>query len=311
MKKHERKVGLALGGGGARGLAHLGVLKVLEREKIPIDCIAGTSMGAFVGGAYSQLADIKTLEEKARRYFSEVGVEGEWLNFLGKDGNQRRKNLFQNLSQFILKKYVSFLTLSRSHLESEEALLGPLRIFLDDKRIEEGKIPFCAVCLDLVSGEELTLDRGNIIEAVYASSAIEGVFPPLERGGRLLADGGPTSQVPVEAARRMGADIILAVDLPKEIKAEREFKNGLDLILRAEAIAVEKLKRLTLKLADVIITPEVRSIHWANFNKVEECIAQGVKATEQRLPEIRAILKRKPSPLSDLRKRLGELIAGS
>lgn len=311
MKKHERKVGLALGGGGARGLAHVGVLEVLEREKIPIDCIAGTSMGAFVGGVYSQLADIKALEEKARRYFSEVGVDGEWLNFLGKDGNQRRRSLFQNLSQFILKKYISFLTLSRSHLESEEALLGPLRIFLEDKRIEEGRIRFCAVCLDLVSGEELILDRGNIIEAVYASSAIEGVFPPLKRGGRLLADGGPTSQVPVEAARRMGADIVLAVDLPKEIKAEREFKNGLDLILRAEAIAVEKLKRLTLKLADVIITPEVRSIHWANFNKVEECIAQGVKATEQRLPEIRAILKKKPSPLSDLRKRLGELIAGS
>jgi len=311
MKKNERKVGLALGGGGARGLAHLGVLKVLERERIPIDLIAGTSMGAFVGGAYSQLADIKALEDKARRYFREVGVDGEWLNFLGKDGNQRRKSLFQNLSQFILRKYISFLTLSRSHLEDQDSLLGPLKIFLEDKNIEAGKIPFCAVCIDLVSGEELIIDRGNIIEAVYASSAIEGVFPPLKKGGRLLADGGPSSQVPVEAARKVGADIVLAVDLPKEIKAEREFKNGLDLILRAEAIAVEKLKRLTLKLADVIITPEVRSIHWANFSKVEECIAQGERATERKLPQIRELLEERRKPVRDLRKKLGELIAGS
>jgi len=292
-------------------LAHLGVLKVLEREAIPIDFIAGTSMGAFVGGAYSQLVDIKTLEEKARRYFSEVGVRGEWLNFLGKDGDQRRKSLFQNLSQFILKKYVSFLTLSRSHLEDQDSLLGPLRTFLEDKNIEEGKIPFCAVCIDLVSGKEIIIDRGNIIEAVYASSAIEGVFPPLKKGSRLLADGGPTSQVPVEAARKLGAEIVLAVDLPKEIKPEREFRNGLDLILRAEAIAVEKLKRLTLRYADIIVTPEVRSIHWANFSKVEECIAQGERATERKLPRIRELLEARRKPVRDLRKKLGELIAGS
>ena len=292
-------------------MAHLGVLKVLEREAIPIDFIAGTSMGAFVGGAYSQLVDIKTLEEKARRYFSEVGVRGEWLNFLGKDGDQRRKSLFQNLSQFILKKYVSFLTLSRSHLEDQDSLLGPLRTFLEDKNIEEGKIPFCAVCIDLVSGKEIIIDRGNIIEAVYASSAIEGVFPPLKKGSRLLADGGPTSQVPVEAARKLGAEIVLAVDLPKEIKPEREFRNGLDLILRAEAIAVEKLKRLTLRYADIIVTPEVRSIHWANFSKVEECIAQGERATERKLPRIRELLEARRKPVRDLRKKLGELIAGS
>jgi NTE family protein len=292
-------------------LAHLGVLKVLEREKIPIDFIAGTSMGAIVGSIYSQLADIKALEEKGRRYFREVGVRGEWLNFLGKDGDQRRKNLFRNLSQFILKKYVSFLTLSRSHLEDRDSLLGPLRIFLEDKNIEEGKIPFCAVCIDLVCGEEIIIDRGNIIEAVYASSAIEGVFPPLRRGERLLADGGPSSQVPVEAARKLGAEIVLAVDLPKELKPERDFKNGLELILRAEAVALEKLKRMTLRYADIVISPEVRSIHWANFNKVEECIAQGEKATERELPQIRELLEGRKKPVRDLRKRLGELIAGS
>lgn len=292
-------------------MAHLGVLKVLEREKIPIDFIAGTSMGAIVGSIYSQLADIKALEEKGRRYFREVGVRGEWLNFLGKDGDQRRKNLFRNLSQFILKKYVSFLTLSRSHLEDRDSLLGPLRIFLEDKNIEEGKIPFCAVCIDLVCGEEIIIDRGNIIEAVYASSAIEGVFPPLRRGERLLADGGPSSQVPVEAARKLGAEIVLAVDLPKELKPERDFKNGLELILRAEAVALEKLKRMTLRYADIVISPEVRSIHWANFNKVEECIAQGEKATERELPQIRELLEGRKKPVRDLRKRLGELIAGS
>jgi len=146
---------------------------------------------------------------------------------------------------------------------------------------------------------------------VYASSAIEGIFPPLKKGDRLLADGGPTSQVPVEAAKKLGAEIVLAVDLPKEIKPEREFKSGLDLILRAEAIALDKLKRMTLRYADVVITPEVRSIHWANFTKVEECIARGEKATERKLPQIRELLEEKRKPVRELRKKLGELIAGS
>jgi len=178
----EKKVGLALGSGGARGAAHVGVLKVLEREGIKVSAIAGSSIGAMVGGAYAAGIPLSRIEE-------------EWMT-------TSRTRLFR-----------SFLpTFPRAGLSSGAGLRRYLREILGDVRIEELPIPFAAVATDLDTGEPVVLRKGPLVEAIRASTAIPGIFQPGRWEGRLLVDGGLVEPLPIRVCRELGADIVIAVD---------------------------------------------------------------------------------------------------
>lgn len=177
-----KKVGLALGSGGARGAAHVGVLKVLERERIKVSAIAGSSIGAMVGGAYAAGIPLSRIEE-------------EWMT-------TSRTRLFR-----------SFLpTFPRAGLSSGAGLRRYLREILGDVRIEELSIPFAAVATDLDTGEPVVLRQGSLVEAIRASTAIPGIFQPVRWEGRLLVDGGLVEPLPIRVCRELGADIVIAVD---------------------------------------------------------------------------------------------------
>ena len=177
-----KKIGLALGGGSARGWAHVGVIKALVEAGIPIHCIAGTSIGALVGGYYAS-GSFQELEQIAETI--------QWSTVL---------------------RYLD-ITLPRQGLVEGKKILGFLRRTLKTKTIENLSIPFCAVAADLITGEEIRMRKGNLAEAIRASVSIPGIFNPQKKSNRWLVDGGLVNPVPVNATRALGADIVIAVDL--------------------------------------------------------------------------------------------------
>jgi len=278
--KQKIKVGLALGGGGARGLAHIGVLKALEEEKIPIHAIAGTSMGA------------------------------KFLSHEGEKNKEKKESLLKELGYFVRRRLIYVVGASRISLEHQEKLMEPLKTAVRDEPIENAKIPFAAVAIDLVSGREVVIKKRSMINALYASSSIEGIFPPLRLDNQLLSDGGVASLVPVDAVRELGANFVIGVSIPEKIRQETEFGSGIEVILRADALTRNKLNDLMLKDCDVVITPEVRTIHWANFGKLDECIQKGYDATKSKIKEIKEKMERKRSLWNKVRKSLAQAIAG-
>jgi NTE family protein len=307
------KVGLALGGGGARGLAHIGVLKALEEEKIPIDAIAGTSMGAIVGGAYAQSLDSGKLIFMVHDLIDKFNLQSGWMGFLCQDFEKyekKKENLLKEISYFVRKRFMYFVGFSKISLEPKEKLMDPLKVVLKDEPIQRAKIPFVCVAVDLVSGREVVIKKGSIIDAVYASSSIEGVFPPLRMDNQLLSDGGVTSLVPVDAVRELGANFVIGVNIPEISRRENRLGSGIEVILRADSLTRKKLNDLVLTTADVIVTPEVKTIHWANFGKVDECIQKGYEATKNKINEIKEKIGKKKSPWIKLRKNIAKAIAG-
>lgn len=311
--KQKIKVGLALGGGGARGLAHIGVLKALEEEKIPIHAIAGTSMGAVVGGAYAQIGDSGKLILRAYESIDKLDLKKGWTKFLRHEeekSKEKKGNLLKELSYFVRRRLIYVVGASRISLEPQEKLMKPLKMALKDEPIEKAKIPFAAVAVDLVSGKEVVIKKGSMIEALYASSSIEGIFPPLRTDNQLLSDGGVTSLVPVDAVKELGANFVIGVSIPESVRQESKFGSGIEVVLRADALTREKLSQLMLKECDVVITPEVRTIHWANFGRLDQCIQKGYEATKSKTKEIKEKIEKRKSLFNKVRKTLGRVIAG-
>jgi len=287
------KVAFVLGGGGARGLAHIGVIRVLSEAGIVPDLVVGTSMGAVIGGMFAQYGDIETVERKVISYIESFGVKGKWLGFLGQPHSKNQRDLFRDLTNYVKKQYVGIKTLTRVSLEEKEILLEPLRAFFRDDIIENCKLPFAAVAVDLRSGKTEVMTSGPIIESVYASAAVEGAFPPLETDGKILADGGPIAIVPVEIARNMGAGKVIAVDVSPGIK-EEECSTGLEVILRADTIAQNRLRLIDLSMADIVISPRITAVHWANFSRVRYCVRRGELATRASLDKIMKVISPLP-----------------
>jgi len=286
------KLALALGGGGARGLAHIGVLKVLERENIKFDLIVGTSMGAIIGAMYTQLPDAEAIETKALSFLDEFLEGKQWIKTLDPGLSADKPSLLTELSQYVQRRYLTLKALTRIALEPKESLYEPLKSVILDNNIEDNEIPFTAVSIDIVNGKPIVLSRGSIIDAVYASAAIEGVFPPLEYDGGLLSDGGPVNITPVEVALNLGARKVIAVDVFQKIRRVDKFVNGLEIIMRGDNIGLNRLRQIELAMADIVIYPEVSAIHWASFGRASECIELGRKAAEIKMPEIRKLLSR-------------------
>ena len=284
------KVGLALGGGAARGLAHLGVLQVLVREKIPIDILVGTSMGAIIGGAFAADLDVVGLEQRMREVLSSEEFQKNRLNFLRETKKQRGGLLFSVANLVRRGIFYGVSTLRPSFLSAEE-FAGSIETVIPEVDIEHLPIRFGAVTLDIESGEEVILCRGDLRTAARASSAIPGILPPVKLNGRTLIDGGWVDKVPVLPAFKMGADIVIAVDITARMHEAREYNRGVDIMVRANAIKDSAFVGYLKRLADVVIEPETKLIHWADFGAYERCITAGSEAAQAAVSSIRHVLR--------------------
>ena len=249
------RVALVLGGGAARGFAHVGVIRVLEREKIPIDLIVGTSVGSLVGAIY---ADKKN------------SFELEWIAF-----SLEERDLFdytfisptqgfvrgERLEDFVLKKVTA-------------------------REIQQLKIPLGVVATDIQNGEPVVLQTGSVARAIRASSAIPGIFIPVRYQGKLLVDGGVLDNVPVDVARKMGAQVVIAVNLDGGRKAT-QVNNIFDAIVQSLHLMAKESTEARLREADVVIQPVVSEIGPLDFSRKKELLTLGIQAAEQALPQIR------------------------
>jgi NTE family protein len=250
------KIGLALGGGFARGIAHLGVVRALEQHHIPIDYIAGTSAGAIAGMAYAAGLPFEEIAEKAAalRFTS----FGRWkFSWMGLASNQRLE-------------------------------LYPQRQF-GVSTFEELKIPLSVAASDLLTGEAVYFDHGPLGPALRASCAYPGLFQPVEYDGRILVDGFVSAAVPVDAVKRMGADIVIAVYLDSESSTKPV--NFTDVIGRCFAIIQRQAGIAWRMKADIVIEPKVREFAWDDFAMTPQLIVAGEKATLEAMPAITKLLE--------------------
>ncbi|MCK4401777.1 patatin-like phospholipase family protein [bacterium] len=316
MRRH-KKIGLALGGGAARGLAHIGVLNALKENNIPIDMIAGTSIGALVGACFAKDGKINTLEE--------IVLNIDW----------KQLALLVDPNLALLKK--GFI-----HGEKIKELL---RSIIGDIEFKDLKIPFRAVATDVTTGEEVVINSGSVAEAVRASISIPVLFTPVKFENKFLVDGGIVNPVPVSIARNMGAEFVIACNVIPEpqkrgritsetinsrkytknkpltklnnkidkliqankdkIEAIREFSsilknkiykdkqiypntpNIIDVLIHSFYIMEYRIAVLELKKADIIINPEVNNISTLEFHKGAEAISEGYKSVLDVLPKIK------------------------
>jgi NTE family protein len=308
MRGHFKvKVGLALGGGAARGMAHIGVLRVLEREKLPISIVSGTSMGAIIGGAYFAVGNADDLELRVSKLLGSEEFKNSKLSFL-QESRDRRRGLFFSMANFVRKGVLFGVSNLRPGFISAEAFADNLATIIPDVLIEDLPLPFCAVTLDINTAEEVLLRRGSLRRAATASSAIPGIIPPVELNGRVLIDGGWVDKIPVLPAFMLGADVVIAVDITAELEDEREYDRGVDIMIRANSIKDAALVENSRRTADIVIEPAVKHVHWADFTDFERCIEAGEEAADRMIPAIKKLLRRERW-LSPLRRGRGRKLA--
>ncbi len=259
--KPAKKVGLALGSGFARGLAHIGVLKVLEREGIPVDMIAGTSIGSVIGGLCALVADVARITQLAQEL-----------------GSSR--------FSFILDP-----ALPKTGLVRGKKIESRLKSLFGDTEFSDLRIPFACLATDIDDGGEVVIKEGLVREAARASISVPVLLAVVKREGRYLVDGGLVNPVPVSVLKAMGADIIIAVNvLPYlEIPGSDE-PNIFDVIMQTLHISNYRMIATSLAGADIVIEPRVMDIGYADFHRVDEGIMRGESAAEQVIPDIRRLL---------------------
>ncbi len=251
------KIALALGGGAVRGFAHIGVIKTLEAHGIVPEIVVGTSAGSVVGALY------------AGGY---SGFELQKIAFQLEEGSVR-----------------DFALPDRGFIKGE-LLQNYINKAVQNRPIERLNKIFAALATDLQSGEQALFRRGNTGMAVRASSSIPGVFQPVSINGREYVDGGLTSPVPIKAARSLGADIVIAVDISSKPKAK--VSDSMDMMLQTFSIMGQSISQYELALADVVIRPNTNGIGSTDFEQKHQAIMEGEKAALAALPLIRSLIQR-------------------
>ena len=255
-------IGLALGGGFARGFAHLGVLRVLEQHRIPISCIAGTSVGSILGAAYASGAPLARIVATCRTL--RLRDIARWrVSRLGFASNHRLGDLIE-------------------------------RVF-EARHFEELQIPMAVVATDLNSGEPVVLSHGDLIDAIRASCAFPGLFEPVEIGTRCLVDGGLVAPVPTRAARDLGAEFVLGVSVGLQDGYRGTPSNIFQVVSRAVSAAQKHQIGVWEQYADLVLRPDVQSLAWDDFDRADEAIEAGAAAARSALPRIQKFLARAAS----------------
>jgi NTE family protein len=285
----KKRIGLALGGGGARGLAHIGVLSVLEREEIPIHLVVGTSIGALVGGAYVGGMNPDELRKRVEEYLKSPEFRSSAIKAFETLRVKGEVGFTQRIQTYLRNHFYLIQAMFKPGILSNESFQATIDYFIPDIQIEETQIPFRAVATDLANGEEIIFSKGSLRQAVMASCAVPGAVAPLKEGERLLSDGGTICRVPSPVARKEGADVVIAVVVDRGIGSE-ELRSVVDVYLRVSEIMGERLKQYELGEADVVIRPEVGDLHWSNFSQAMVLVDEGEKAAREKLDEIHRLV---------------------
>jgi NTE family protein len=255
-----RGLGLALGGGAARSLTNIGVLRVLDEEGIPVDGVAASSGGALIGAAFAAGYPLEKLEELA--------VSIRW-------------------------KGITRFAFSRRGLLGLDGLGAVIRELVSVERFEELELPLRVIATDLDTGERVVISSGDLASALLASCAIPGVFTPVEREGRLLVDGGVACNVPADVVRDMGCRVVLAVDATAGMRRLGEPYNLFQVVVQSVYSMSRHLTRHYLTHADVVVAPVMKGVGWEDLDRSDEVIEHGRRTMREKLPALEHALDRR------------------
>lgn len=247
------KIGLALSGGSALGIAHIGVIKALKKNNIPINCVSGASAGAVVAACLAFDVPLEKMIEAAKK---------------------------MNWSK------ISKFGFSKMGIESNEPLGKIIKEIIGDVNIEDAKIPLGIVAADVDTGEKIVFRKGNVARAIMASSCIPAYFIPVKIGGRKLVDGGVVENMPMSVLREMKAEIRIGVDL-KHWRTRKETKNILNVITNTYGIMISQQKTEPMDSSEFIIRPHLEKFKFSDFKREGQLVSAGFVAMEQRIPEIK------------------------
>ena len=254
-RKLNFKLGLALSGGGTRGLAHIGVLKAFEEERIGFDCVAGTSFGSLVGAMYCAQVSVDDMIEAARHITRKDIVNRLWVG--SNAGN--------------IAKAVNRL--------------------LEDKTFADLSVPLAAVAVDLTDGQEVVLKKGNVAQAVSASCAVPALFKPVEMDGMLLVDGGLLNNLPADVCRTMGAEVVIGVDLNHNRGKGTKSTKITNTLIATWNIALKSTMYKGQMNSDLIIEPELSEFNRTSMKFIDQMVEEGYRATKERMAEIKELLR--------------------
>jgi NTE family protein len=297
------KIGLVLSGGGSRGLAQIGVLRVLEDRGIPIDCIVGTSLGSVVGGLYA--AGYTTTELES------IAVNTDWPELLSFSEETKRTQLFvgQKQSQsdgYLVIRFNGLAPIIPSSISSGQRLtnlfsyLALQALYHPNPAFDDLRISFRAVATDLVKGERYVFDRGSLAEAMRACVTVPLLYSPVERGNASLVDGGLTSNVPVDVARSLGCEVVIVVNSTSPMRKADQLNAPWEIADQIMTIMMQEANARQLASADVVITPALGDRIASDFSDIDSVIVSGERAAREQLPSITAAIFGRRDSLAEL-----------
>jgi len=285
------KVGLALGGGAARALSHVGIIAGLEKHRIPIDIVTGTSMGAIIGAIYAVRPDSGALRQRISDYLESEEFAASGFDFF-KELDSRGEGLLHEVTKLVRRGVFNAMAVTRIALVDDEVATRNYAFLVEDLEVQQTRLPFAATGLDLLSGESVILARGPLRQVIAASCAMPGVLNPVRLGDRMLVDGGWAEAIPVRAALSLGADCVIAVDVAGRLADFEPPRNSLDIIGRADALVRCALADEQLRSANVVLTPRNGVKHWADFSTADQAIASGEEEVEKSIGRLRRAIRR-------------------
>jgi len=283
------KIGLVLSGGGARGLAQIGVLKVFEKQKIPIDFIVGNSLGSVVGGLYASGYSVAEIES--------IAVHTDWEELLSFKDETKRSELFIGQKQteeegYFNIRFEGLEPIIPSSISGGQRILNFFTyltlqaLYHPNPTFDDLKIPFRAVATDLITGERIILDRGSLAEALRASVTVPLLYTPIERDSMFLVDGGLRSNIPVDIARSLGCDIVIVVNSTSSMRKLEQMKAPWEIADQIMTIMMQESNKRQLQLADIVITPQTGERIVSDFTDLDTLISSGERAANESMPKI-------------------------
>jgi len=287
------KIGLALGGGGARGAAHIGVLQVLHNNGVVPDVIGGTSAGALIGAMYAATQDPEWVDKRFREFLSSEAYEEMGVSRLQSDQNP--ESVIGQVTKFVQNRLVFAMALTRTSIIKKDRLAKAFDYLIPVKTFEELKIPLNVYATDLHSGETICYNSGDLIDAVTQSGSIPGFVEPTEDEEKLIVDAGVSAPLPV-CELKDKADYIIGVDISRGAPKEPMKKiNIIEIITRSERITSQYYTNLLSKRADFLIRPDVLGLHWSAFNKYDVLVENGIQAAEDKISDLKSAIKYRKS----------------
>ncbi len=288
---NNRGVSLALGGGGARGFAHVGVLEVLETHGVRVESIVGVSAGAVAGAGYALGYSTAKMRSKVMDFAASDLARHPRLQAMRSGGENESRGLADRVTRLVSQgMLVKSFFLDRALLGAD-FFYEMVRFFLPPARIEDARIPFACVATDVMSGAPMVLDHGDLRRAVQASSSVPGVAEPVEIRGHHLLDGGAVCLVPTRVARQRSNGLLVAVNVDREVGVSDLPGQAMEYYLRATEIQGYHLAQLLCEQADLALQPALGDVHWADFGRAAWIMDQGRLAAEQAWENLDRMLK--------------------